>query len=326
MRDFEYLVPSGLKEATFVMRKYGGRALPKGGGIDLLDLMKEGILAPMALMNLLPLAELGGITDDPSEGLTIGPRETLDAVASHPAVKARYPVLAKALADAATPQIRNVATIGGNLCQRPRCWYFRSADFACLKKGGTTCFAVEGDNRYHAVFGGGPCHIVHASSAGLALVALSGAVETLDDEGGRVLAAEQLYQMPEADPTRETVLRTHEIITKIRVLPPAEGTVSSYIKVREKESFDWPIAEVAVVLVKATQGAVRSARIVLGAAAPVPWRAKAAETVLAGKPVDAKTAEKAADAALEGAAPMSGNRYKLPLIREVVRRAILEAS
>ena len=165
MRDFEFLTPAGAKEAALLLKKYGGRASLKAGGIDLLDLMKEGIEAPDSIVNLLPLKELETITDDPAEGLTIGPLATLDAIATDPRILRRYPLLARVVGEAATPQLRNVATLGGNLCQRPRCWYFRSADFPCLKKGGTTCFAVEGDNRYHAIFGEGPCHIVSPSSA-----------------------------------------------------------------------------------------------------------------------------------------------------------------
>jgi xanthine dehydrogenase YagS FAD-binding subunit len=326
VRDFEFLAPVGLKEATLLLMKYGGKAAVKAGGIDLLDLMKEGIAQPPSLLNILPLAELRTIKDDPAEGLTIGPLATLNEVATHPAIVKRYPVLAAAVGEAATPQIRNVATLGGNLCQRPRCWYFRSSDFNCLKKGGDTCFAVDGDNRYHAVFGDGPCHIVSASSAGLALVALGAGIETLDHDGGRVLAAEQFYSMPDVDVGRETVLKQGEIITQIRILPPPPGTVSSYIEFREKESFDWALAAAAVILVKEKSGAVRSARIVLGAAAPVPWRAQAAEAVLVGKKIDESSAQRAADAAVQGAKPMTGNAYKVTLLREIVKRAILKAS
>ena len=329
MRDFEYLVPTDLDAVTMLLKKYGAggvASMVKAGGVDLLDLMKEGIAAPDNLINVLALKELAAIADDRAEGLTVGPLATLDAVASSPTVVKRYPLLAKAVGEAATPQIRNVATIGGNLCQRPRCWYFRSIDFPCLKKGGNTCFAVEGDNRYHAIFGDGPCHIVSPSSAGLALVALGAAIETASAQGGRVLTAEQFFAMPDADVTRENTLRPGEIISKIRVLPPAQGTVVAHVKVREKESHDWPVAEVAVVLVKDAGGMVTSARIVLGAVAPMPWRAAAGEKALAGKRVDAKSAEAAAAAAVQGAKPMSANAYKVALTREVVKRAILKAS
>jgi xanthine dehydrogenase YagS FAD-binding subunit len=289
------------------------------------DRMKEGIATPAGLINLLALKDLATIADDPAEGLAIGPLATLDAIANHPMILARYPLLARAAGEAATPQLRNVATIGGNLCQRPRCWYFRSADFPCLKKGGDTCFAVEGDNRYHAIFGGGPCHIVSPSSTGLALAALAAGIETASADGGRVLTAEQFFTMPDLDVARENALKPGEVVSRIRVLPPVAGSAFALLRVREKESHDWPLAEVAVVLVKEAGGAVKSARIVLGAAAPVPWRALAAENVLAGKAVTEKSAEAAGEAAVQGAKPMSGNAYKVALFREVVKRAILKA-
>lgn len=325
MRDFEFVTPKGLREAGLLLVKHGERAALKAGGIDLVDLMKEGIASPSIVVNLLPLRTLESIEDDGARGLTIGPLATLARVADDAKVAARYPLLAAALGEAATPQLRNVATIGGNLCQRPRCWYFRSAEFACLKKGGDTCFAVDGDNRYHAIFGDGPCHIVSPSSAGLALVALGGTITVLGASGEKQIDAEKFFTMPDADVSRENALRPGEIVSGVHVPAPAAGTVSSYLKIREKESFDWPIAEAAVVLVKDGGGTVRSARVVLGAAAPVPWRAGEAEKKLVGRGVTEPSAAEAADAAIAGAKPMSGNAYKVGLLREVVRRAILQA-
>jgi xanthine dehydrogenase YagS FAD-binding subunit len=325
VHDFDYVTPRGAREASLVMKNHAGAAALKAGGIDLVDLMKEGIAAPTVIVNLLPLRDLASIRDDEARGLTVGALATLATIAAHPAVLERYPLLAAALGEAATPQLRNTATIGGNLCQRPRCWYFRSADFACLKKGGDTCFAVEGDNRYHAIFGDDSCHIVSPTSAGLALVALGGTISALSPTGEREIEAASFFAMPSADVTKETTLGAHEVITGVRVPAPAKGAVSAHIKVREQEASDWAIAEVAVALVKEGGGAVRSARIVLGAVAPVPWRASEAEKALAGKPVTEQTAATAADAALAGAKPMSGNAWKVGLTRELVRRAILQA-
>ena len=325
MHDFDYVTPKGLGEASALLRKHGPRAALKAGGVDLVDLMKEGIAAPSVVVNLLSLPGLAAISEDPEKGLAIGSLVTLDAIATHPAVTARYPVLARAAGEAATPQIRNVATLGGNLCQRPRCWYFRSADFHCLKKGGDTCFAVEGDNRYHAIFGDGPCHIVSPSSTGLALVALGGSVDVVGENGERSVPAETFFSMPDKDIARENTLASGEIVRGARIPPPEKGTVSSYLKIREKEAFDWPIAEAAVVMTKDGAGVVRAARVTLGAVAPVPWRASGAEKALIGRPVGEKAAAEAAAAALAGAKPMSGNRYKVALLEEVVRRAILQA-
>jgi xanthine dehydrogenase YagS FAD-binding subunit len=339
VRDFELITPKGLREASLLLvgRTDGGEAtnvgivaaVAKAGGIDLLDLMKEGILSPRTVVNLLPLEGQAKIEEDPDRGLSIGPLATLAAIAEDARVQARYPLLAMAVGEAATPQLRNVATIGGNLCQRPRCWYFRSLDFPCLKKGGETCFAVEGDNRYHAIFGDGPCHIVSPSSAGLALVALGGTISVVGPEGGEVrereIEAERFFTMPDDDVTRENVLGPSDIVVGVRVPPPMTGAASSYLKIREKETFDWPIAEAAVTLVRDAAGTVVSARIVLGAAAPIPWRSEAAERAILGKPLTEASASAAAEAALEGANPMSGNGYKVGLLREVVRRALLQA-
>lgn len=325
MRDFEFVTPKGLREAGLLLKQHGGQAAIKAGGIDLLDLMKEGIATPSVLVNILPLPGLAGIADDQEHGLSIGALATLTSVAEDPLVARRYPLLAKAVGEAATPQLRNVATIGGNLCQRPRCWYFRSADFDCLKKGGDTCFAVEGDNRYHAIFGNAPCHIVSPSSVGLALVALGGSVRMIGGAGDREMLAEKFFVMPDPDPTRETALVAGEVVSGVHIPAPEPGTQSAYIKVREKEAFDWPIAEVAVVVAKDPGGVVRWARIVLGAAAPVPWRAVRAEKSLVARKIDSKTAADAAEEALAGASPMSGNAWRVGLIREVVRRALLQA-
>lgn len=297
----------------------------KAGGIDLLDLMKEGLLRPSRVVNLREVPGLAAITEDGS-GLRIGALVTLEQLAAHPALRQRYAALADAAASSASPQIRHVATLGGNLLQRPRCWYLRSAHYHCARKGGETCFAFGGENQYHAIFDHNGCAIVHPSTAATALVALGATVELVNAEGSkRVVPLEEFFLLPDKDIHRENDLKPSEILSAV-VLPNLAPSVRSvHLKQGEKDSFDWPIADVAVLLDRDPDDLCQRVSIILGAAAPVPHRAKAAEAALRGKPVQEQTAREAARAAIAGAAPLTKNAYKLPIFETLVRRAILVA-
>jgi len=252
---------------------------------------------------------------------------TLASLADHPMVKERYPALADALRGSASPQIRNLATLGGNLLQRPRCWYFRSQAFHCLRKGGGHCFAIAGENQYHAIFNNMPCAIVHSSTAATVLVALGATIELTNARGAtRQLLLEDFCVPPERDLQRENDLQPQEILTAIDLpkLPPSLRM--THLRQGEKDWFDWPLADVAVVLNLGADSICRRVAIVLGAAAPVPHRAKAAEAVLMGRRIDEEAAREAARAALDGATPLTKNAYKLPLFETLVRRAILQAA
>ena len=298
----------------------------KAGGIDLLDLIKEGLLAPSKVINLGEVPGLDTVVEEQDGGLRIGPMVTLAALAAHPIVRQRYGALADALGASASPQIRNVATLGGNLLQRPRCWYLRSHAFRCLRKGGGHCFAVHGENQYHAIFGNMPCAIVHPSTAATMLVALGATVEITGPAGAaRRLLLEDFFVPVEQDMQRENKLEPHEILAAIRLprLPPSVRM--AHIKQGEKDSFDWPLADAAVVLELDAGGICQRAAVVLGAAAPVPHRAKKAEAALVGQRIDQTIAAQAARAALDGATPLSKNAYKLPLFEALVRRTIVQA-
>jgi xanthine dehydrogenase YagS FAD-binding subunit len=301
-------------------------AVIKAGGIDLLDLLKEGLIAPSKVVNLREVPGLDVVAEADDGGARIGPMVTLASLAVHPLVRQRYPALADALGDSASPQIRNVATLGGNLLQRPRCWYFRSHAFHCLRKGGGHCFAIHGENQYHAIFDNMPCAIVHPSTAATALVALGATVELTNAAGlTRRLLLEDFFVPVERDLQRENDLAPQEILTAIRLPKLPTGTRMAHIKQGEKDSFDWPLADVAVLLDLDSRGNCTRASVVLGAAAPVPHRARAAEAVLIGKRIGDGTAAQAARAALEGATPLSKNAYKLPLFKALVQRAVLKA-
>jgi xanthine dehydrogenase YagS FAD-binding subunit len=294
------------------------KSMVKAGGIDVMDRLKEGLESPAKLVNIRTIQGLDQIRED-GTGLHIGPMVTLDQLDKNDIVRARYTALAEAAGAAATPHIRNVATVGGNILQRPRCWYFRSEQFHCLRKGGGVCYAQAGENEYHAIFDNQMCAIVHPSAVAVALVALGATLDLTGKRGKRQVQIEEFFVRPEEDVHRENRIAPDELLTDITIPKPANGSRSAYMKLGEKESFDWPIAEVAVVL-----GAKPA--VVLGAAAPIPWRAAAAERLLAGGSVSDETARAAAKAAVQGATPLSNNVYKLPVFETVVRRTILAAA
>ena len=302
------------------------RVVMKAGGIDLLDLMKEGLLRPTRVINLRDIPGLDTITED-ADGTRIGALVTLEQLAAHPVPRQRYTALADAAASSATPQIRHVATLGGNLLQRPRCWYFRSAAHHCARKGGEHCFAFAGENQYHAVFGHDGCAIVHPSTVATALVAFNARVELANAQGGtRTVALEAFLVGPEVDVTRETDLRAGEVMTAVLLPPMPAGVRSVFLKQAERLSSDWSIADVAVVLQRAADGRCQNVSVVLGAAAPVPWRAQKAEAALTGRLIDAAVANAAGEAAIAGAEPLRRNAYKLPILATLVRRAVLTAA
>lgn len=301
-----------------------GDAVAKAGGIDLLDLMKDGILSPPSLVNIRQIKELRGIAAT-ERGLNLGPLTTLSELASHPIIQSQYTALSDAAGHAATPQVRNMATVGGNLMQRQRCWYFRSAEFNCLRKGGDECYAQKGENQYHAIMNNEVCAMVHPSSTAVPLMAFNAQVELTSKKGKRAVPLHEFYIKPEDNLLSETVVKPDELITRIFVPMPAAGTRSAYQKYGEKESFDWPLADAGVVLVM-DGDTCRSASIVLGVAAPTPLHATGAEALLAGKTIDEATARAAGKAAVADATPLAQNGYKVQLFQTAVYRTILLAS
>jgi xanthine dehydrogenase YagS FAD-binding subunit len=321
MNSFEYVNAASVEEAIGLTVK--GAAL-KAGGVDLLDLMKEHLFEPTRLVDIRGIKALDYIKVD-NDGAKIGAMVTITVLAEDKSIIAQYPMLAEASVKIATPQIRNMATLGGNLLQRPRCWYFRNELTHCRKKGGEKCFAQEGENQYHAIFNNGLCAIVHPSGTATALIAYGAKIEITGKEGKREVLLEEFFQSPMADLKRENTLNPGEVVTEIRIPAPAANAKGHYIKQMEKESFDWPIAEIACVIEKDGENCKR-ASIILGAAAPIPYRAVETEKALAGKKIDEKTAREAAKATLKNATPLALNQYKLPLFENVMTRAILAAN
>jgi len=301
-----------------------GRAVSfAGGGSDLLALVKERVVSPDVIVSLKPIQGLDRVAPQ-AAGLAIGGLITLDALSRDAAVRRDYTVLAEAAESVATPQIRNVGTLAGNLCQRPWCWYYRNG-FECFKAGGNQCFSVSGENQFHAIFGGGPSYIVHPSDTAPALIALDATFRITGPSGERSVPAADFFVLPRQNAAAENVLTPDEILTSIEVPAARAGTRSVYAKVLDREAWTHAVVSAAVVL--QMEGTVcRAARVVLGGVAPIPWRLPEVERVLVGQPITGETAARAGEVAIAGARPLAKNAYKLPLTKNLVRRTVLDLS
>ncbi|HKF46243.1 MAG TPA: FAD binding domain-containing protein [Terracidiphilus sp.] len=300
-------------------------AVVKAGGVDLLERMKNGTIQPSKLVNIRNISALRGIheTDD---GLTVGALTTLAEISEHAAVRKQYQILSDACGNAATPHIRNMATLGGNLLQPVQCWYYRSSEFQCIRKGKEFCFAFEGLNQYHAIMDYGTCPSVAPSSAAVALLALNANIElTSAKYGKRTVAVKDFYVQPDANPTKFTVIAPDELLTAVIIPKPAAGTRSAYQKYGEKESFDWAITDAGVVL-EMDGNTCRRAVITMGAASPVVRRSAEAEAMLAGKTITEETARAAGKAAMANVQPLSMNGYKVEMFPVAIYRTILLAA
>jgi xanthine dehydrogenase YagS FAD-binding subunit len=301
----------------------------KSGGVDVFDLVKEGLLKPQKIINIRNIPGLDKIGYDPKKGLSIGSNVTLAEIASNPDIKTHYMALHQAVNHAATPQLRNMSTLGGNIAQRNRCWYFRSADHDCFRKGGDRCFARHsetGENENHAIIDNGSCVSVHASSIATALMAFNARVVIVNEEGKKKeVHMDDFFVTAGKDIAMENVLQAKEIITEITLPAPSKDTKSAYIKQVARESYDWSLGDVAVVL-EVSGDTCRSASIVLGAAAPVPYRSMEAQQAIEKKTINGENALAAAEAAMSKARPLGKNGYKVPLFINTIKQAILEIS
>ncbi|MSS72995.1 MAG: xanthine dehydrogenase family protein subunit M [Candidatus Latescibacteria bacterium] len=324
MKAFEFVNPSSLKEVPALLGQNREKAVLLAGGIDLLGELKEGLIEPDRVVNLKAVSGLNAIKAD-GKGLRIGALTTLAQIEGDPTIQKTYKALADAAASVGSVQIRNVGTLGGNLCQRPRCWYYRGEAFHCLKKGGSTCFAVDGNNKYNAILGGGPSYIVHPSDTAPALIALNAKVTLLGPKGSRTLPLEDFFVLPGEILRRENVLAPDEIVTEVEVPAPAPGAKSVYLKFQEKDSMDFALSAVAVALTMSGD-TIRTARVVLGGVAPKPWPAKEADALLVGQKLSEDLLRRAADAALAKAQPLGYNDYKVPLTRTLIQRAVMAAA
>ncbi len=324
MDKFSYVNATSLKQVTSLLSDIGwGEVMLIAGGTDLLSELKEYIETPKTLINLKTLPDMDGISSDAS-GIKIGALTTVADIAMHSSIQQHYTVLAQAAASVATPQIRNVGTIGGNLCQRPRCWYYRDETVNCIKKGGDLCYAVDGLSKYHAIFGGDPVYIVHPSDIAPALIALNASMKITGPEGEKTMKVEEFFTLPSDNPFRENVLQPNEIVVEIQIPNPKPNTKSFYLKAREKGAPDFALASVAGVF-EMVGHTCQSANIVLGGVAPKPWRSTEAETALTGKMVNKAVSMKAGEEAVQKAQPLNDNEYKVTLTQNLISRAAMMA-
>ncbi len=317
--SFTYVRPENLKEAV---KQLGEGARVHAGGTDLLGCLHDGVFGAEKLVSISALDELRGIERLSDGGRRIGALTTITEVAGHPDLRNHYPVLAQGASEVASPQLRHQGTLGGNLAQKPRCWYYRG-EFDCLRKGGRKCFAVAGQNQFHCILGGQRCFIVHPSDTAPALVALGAQVQISGPRGKRTLPVEELHVPPADNPQKETVLARDEIITAVLLPPPRKEQRSAYRKVRARQSWDFAVAGVALALTF-DGDRVKEANLVLSGAAPVPWRSKAAEAELKDNPLTGERASRAAAAAVADAKPLEHNAYKVALFKGLIEEELLK--
>jgi xanthine dehydrogenase YagS FAD-binding subunit len=324
MRPFEYVSPNSRSQAISLLGATWGNTEVLAGGTDLLALMKDDVVTPKRLINIKEIADLRGVSSN-AHGLRVGALTTLGELADDENVRKNYPALSEALLEAASPQIRNMATLGGNLCQRPRCWYFRNGLGLLPKDETGKELVAAGENRYHAILGNqGAAKFVSPSTLAPILIAYNATIRLDGPKGKREVPLEKFFVIPKNESEREHDLRPNEIVTEI-LIPPASDVKAAHYEIRQKEAFDWPLAVSAVAL-KMQGSNVQSARIVLGYVAPVPWPSSEAQHAITGKPVNKETAQKAADSALSKASPLSQNAYKVKLAKVAVTRALLKAA
>jgi len=318
MPNFTYPKVKSLKEAIGQLSSKGARI--HAGGTDLLGCLRDDIFGAEKLVSIGQLKALYGISQTKDGGLRIGALTTIAEIENNKTIQERYSALAQAASEVASPQLRNQGTIGGNLCQKPRCWYYRG-EFHCLRKGGNMCYAYDGENQFHCIFGGHMCYIVHPSDTAPALVAFEAIVRVSGPSGTRLVPIARFHVPPSQDVQKETILKPNEIVTEILLPPPAKGLHSSYRKVRARRSWDFALASVALAL-QFDGDKIARARVVFGGAAPVPWRSKEVEEVITGRRLDAETVTRAAAAAIKNAQPLKHNGYKISLFRGIIEEEL----
>ena len=325
MERFEYAHPRTKQEAIGLLGSTWNDAAVLAGGTDLISLMKEYVVTPKRVVNIKNIADLNGIHAN-AEGVSIGALITMDELLEDKTIRSEFPALTHAAQGITSPQIRAMGTVGGDLCQRPRCWYFRNGYGLLAKDENGKSLVPEGENRYHAILGNsGPAYFVNPSSLAPALIALGAKLHLVGPKGQREVTAAEFFVIPKSDNEHENVLRPNEMLANIFIPASSRGLRSATYEVRQKTALDWPLAAAAVAI-KLEGGKVSEGRIVLGHVAPTPWQSKEAEKELTGKSINDSVAANAADAAVRGAKPLSQNGYKVKLAKVAVKRALLAAA
>jgi xanthine dehydrogenase YagS FAD-binding subunit len=328
MKSYELYEPTTVAQAVGLLNQFGATGKALGGGSDLIGgIMKDWVQGkgqpiPVQVVDLTTIPELKGITVG-ADGAHIGATTTLAEIAEHKDLQTTFPLLTQATLSIASPLIRNFGTLGGNVNQRPRCWFYRGEDFNCYKKGGDFCYSVTGDNRYHAIIGGELCYIVHPSDTATALLALNAQAKITGPSGDRTVPFDQYFHGPREDVLTENVLKTNEVMTEVFIPTPAAGTKMAWTKLKDRQVYDFAVVSVAALLTP-DGGNWKDGRITLGGVAPVPYRAQVVEDALKGKDIKA-TAKSAAAQIRTVARPMSLNGYKVDIAQGLIERTILQA-
>lgn len=312
MNNFEYVQTSTPSRAMALLKEPQSEAI--AGGTDLLGELKRGIRKPERLVNLKNLGEWGQIRNEEGKGIRVGALVRLAEIESHPVIREKFGILAQAAALTATPQLRNMGTVGGNLCQHPRCWYFRNSLFPCWLKGGQKCFAVQGENKYHAILARGMCQAVLPSDLAPVLVALDARVKIISSRKEQEIPLEEMYTKPMPDHRQMTVLKPGELISEVIIQNPAAGSRGIYLKTMERKAWSFALVSLAAQL-QWSGDQIADGRLVLGSVAPVPWRAKEAEEVLRGQKLSAEILRRAGEAAVAAAKPLRDNEYKVQMVK-----------
>jgi xanthine dehydrogenase YagS FAD-binding subunit len=323
MHNFQYVAAADLRTAIALLREPQNELL--AGGTDLLGEMKRKIRSPQRLVNIKTLSGLGKVSLDRGKGkaLRMGALVKISEIERDPLVAEHFPPLQQAASLVGTPQLRNMGTLGGNLCQHPRCWYFRNPRFPCWLKGGAKCFAVAGENKFHRVLGEGVCHSVHPSDLAPVLMALNARVKIAGPKGERQIPLEELYMLPREKQRQTTVLKRGELITEVQVPLPGERERGVFLKSMERRAWSFALVSLALQL-RLDGDRVAEGRMVLGGVAPIPWRAKGAEEILIGEKLSEDLAQRAGEAAVSGARPMRDNPFKVQLVQSLIKKAFSE--
>lgn len=321
MKEFKIAQPQSLEQASALLAEKSTGYFLIAGGTDLLDEIKNTVIAPEVLIDLRSIPGLSGIKTEKTH-VSIGAMTRVAELAENPVIKENYPGLVEAALSLASPQLRNVGTVGGNLCQRPRCWYYRDVDTICRKKGGSRCYAFRGRNKYHAIFGGGVCYIVHPSDLAPALISLDADIAIDGPDGKRdILKLEDFFALPQKNVRKENILEPGHIVSEIRIPLPKKGTKSTYHKFKERGTWDFAVVSVALAGT-VSNGLSTDLKIVCGGVAPVPWRLKKAENFIRGKKLTEDIIKQGAGQVLADAKPLAENAYKMDLLESVLPMAV----
>lgn len=320
MYGFKYNQPTSLNVASKFLKDNSDSSVVYAGGTDALALIKEKIYNPLHVVNLKSIPELNKLEYFPNRGLTIGSLVKIESIAQSKDIQRRFAVLSEAAKEVATPQLRNVGTIGGNICQRPRCWYFRG-DFNCLKKGGDECYAIDGENKYHCIIGGGPCYIVHPSDLSVALLVLHAEVSIYSKNQIRKIPIKDFFVLPKENVLGENILKPGEIVTEIFIPELEEGTKSSYIKIKERGTWDFALVSLASVI-KGNTDYLEGGRLAFGGIAPIPWYEHILNKELTNLKLTEKNIDYICGSILKDAEPLEHNEYKLVLAKNLIKKLL----